>query len=150
MSPVVKMVILVIQTKEIWRDFTRFAIISKPKIQITKIQMPIILLQTLTKLTYSFLRKKCYFNDALLLTHAVYNSIARVTITKIQNDYTCRSILPVMEHFNGSIERIDHSKFQVRFLLKSLMKVVFNSRRSSSILVYDSTRWFKIQMRKPT
>ena len=28
--------VLVNQTKEIWRDFTRFAIISKPKIQITQ------------------------------------------------------------------------------------------------------------------
>ena len=43
MSPVVNTVILVNitvilvnQTKEIWRDFTRFAIIYKPKIQITQ------------------------------------------------------------------------------------------------------------------
>ena len=34
MSPVVNMVIIANQTKEIWRDFTRFAITSKPKIQI--------------------------------------------------------------------------------------------------------------------
>ena len=36
LSPVVKTVVLVNQTKEIWREFTRFAIISKPKIQITQ------------------------------------------------------------------------------------------------------------------
>ena len=36
MSPVVKPVIQLNQTKEIWKDFTRFAIISKPKIQITQ------------------------------------------------------------------------------------------------------------------
>ena len=36
LSPVVNAVILVNQTKEIWRDFTRFAIISKPDIQITQ------------------------------------------------------------------------------------------------------------------
>ena len=36
MSPVVNTVILVNQTKEIWRDIARFAIISKPKIQITQ------------------------------------------------------------------------------------------------------------------
>ena len=33
MSPVVNTVIIANQTKEIWRDFTRFAITSKPKIQ---------------------------------------------------------------------------------------------------------------------
>ena len=38
LSPVVSavQVILVNQTKEIWRDFTRFAIISKPNLQITQ------------------------------------------------------------------------------------------------------------------
>ena len=36
MSPVVNTVILVNQIKEIWRDITRFVIISKPKIQITQ------------------------------------------------------------------------------------------------------------------
>ena len=36
LSPVVNAVILVNQTKKIWRDFTRFAIISKPNIQITQ------------------------------------------------------------------------------------------------------------------
>ena len=34
-------VILVNQTKEIWRDFTRFAIISKPNIQITQYKNPV-------------------------------------------------------------------------------------------------------------
>ena len=41
LSPVVNMVILLNQTKEIWRDFTRFAIISKPKIQITQNKNPV-------------------------------------------------------------------------------------------------------------
>ena len=34
-------VILVNQTKEIWRDFTKFAIISKPNIQITQNKNPV-------------------------------------------------------------------------------------------------------------
>ena len=41
MSPAENTVILVNQTKEIWRDFTRFAIISKPKIQITQNKNPV-------------------------------------------------------------------------------------------------------------
>ena len=41
LSPVVNAVILVNQTKEIWRDFTRFAIISKPNIQITQNKNPV-------------------------------------------------------------------------------------------------------------
>ena len=40
-SPVVNAVTLVNQTKEIWRDFTRFAIISKPNIQITQNKNPV-------------------------------------------------------------------------------------------------------------
>ena len=40
LSPVVNAVILN-QTKEIWRDFTRFAIISKPNIQITQNKNPV-------------------------------------------------------------------------------------------------------------
>ena len=32
---------LVNQTKEIWRDFTRFAIISEPNIQITQNKNPV-------------------------------------------------------------------------------------------------------------
>ena len=40
MSPVVNTVILVNQTKDIWRDFTRFVIISKPKIQMTQNKNP--------------------------------------------------------------------------------------------------------------
>ena len=40
-SPVVNTVIfLVNQTKEIWRDFTKFAISFKPKIQITQNKNP--------------------------------------------------------------------------------------------------------------
>ena len=41
LGPVVNTVILVNQTKEIWRDFTRFAIISKPKFQITQNKNPV-------------------------------------------------------------------------------------------------------------
>ena len=41
LSPVVNAVILVNQTKEIWRDFTRFAIISKANIQITQNKNPV-------------------------------------------------------------------------------------------------------------
>ena len=41
LSPVVNAVMLVNQTKEIWRDFTRFAIISKPNIQITQNKNPV-------------------------------------------------------------------------------------------------------------
>ena len=37
----VNTVIWVNQTKEIWRDFTRFAIISKPNIQITQNKNPV-------------------------------------------------------------------------------------------------------------
>ena len=40
LSQVVNTVILVNQTKEIWRDLTRFAIIFKPKIQITQNKNP--------------------------------------------------------------------------------------------------------------
>ena len=41
LSPVVNAVMLVNQTKEILRDFTRFAIISKPNIQITQNKNPV-------------------------------------------------------------------------------------------------------------
>ena len=41
LSPVVNAVILVNQTKEIWRGFTRFAIISKPNIQIKQNKNPV-------------------------------------------------------------------------------------------------------------
>ena len=41
LSPVVNAVILVNQTKEIWTDFTRLAIISKPNIQITQNKNPV-------------------------------------------------------------------------------------------------------------
>ena len=41
LSPVVNAVMLVNQTKEIWRDFTRFAIISKPNIQVTQNKNPV-------------------------------------------------------------------------------------------------------------
>ena len=41
LSTVVDAVILVNQTKEIGRDFTRFAIISKPNIQITQNKNPV-------------------------------------------------------------------------------------------------------------
>ena len=66
------------QTKEIWRDFTRFAIISKPNIKITQNKNPvgandiayhIIVIFFKTDIQHS--QKKCSFNDALLLTHAV-------------------------------------------------------------------------------
>ena len=71
MSPVVNTVILVNQTKQIWRDFTRFAIISKPNIQITQNKNPVEgnyiaydIIVTFTELTYSFLRK-----NVLLMMH---------------------------------------------------------------------------------
>ena len=38
-SPVVNVVVN--QTKQIWRDFTRFAIISKPNIQVTQNKNPV-------------------------------------------------------------------------------------------------------------
>ena len=41
MSPVVNTVIIANQTKEIWRDFTRFAIIHKHKIQILQNKNPV-------------------------------------------------------------------------------------------------------------
>ena len=41
LSPVVNVVMLVNQIKEIWRDFTRFAMISKPYIQITQNTNPV-------------------------------------------------------------------------------------------------------------
>ena len=41
LSPVVNAVILVNQTKEIWRDFTRFAIIPNLNIQITQNKNPV-------------------------------------------------------------------------------------------------------------
>ena len=41
LSPVVNTVISVNQTNKIWRNFTRFAIISKPKIQITQNKNPV-------------------------------------------------------------------------------------------------------------
>ena len=70
MSPVMNTVILVNQTKEIWRDITRFAIISKPKIQITEnknyveanyIAYHIIVNFHETNVQIS--QKKCSFND---------------------------------------------------------------------------------------
>ena len=78
----VNAVILVNQTKEIWRDFTRFAVISKPNIQITQNKNPaeanyhdyiaynIIVNFFKTDVQLSQ-KKKCSFNDAFLLTHAV-------------------------------------------------------------------------------
>ena len=78
LSPVVNAVMLVDQTKEIWRDFTRFAIISKPNIQITQNKNPVeayyIAYHTIVnffKTDIQLSQKKCSFNDALLLTHAV-------------------------------------------------------------------------------
>ena len=78
MSPMVNTVLLVNQTKEIWRDFTRFAIISKPKIQITQnknhVEANYIayhIIVNFYKTDIQLSQKKCYFNDALLLTHAV-------------------------------------------------------------------------------
>ena len=79
MSPVVNMVIIANQTKEILRDFTRFAITSKPKIQILQNKNPV----EANYITYHVIvnfyqtdiqlsQKKCSFNDALLLTHALY------------------------------------------------------------------------------
>ena len=74
MSPVVNTVILVNQTKEIWNDITRFAIISKPKIQITHnknhveanyIAYHIIVNFYETNIQLSQ-KKKCSINDALL------------------------------------------------------------------------------------
>ena len=70
---------LVNQTKEIWRDFTRFAIISKPNIQITQnknlVEANYIayhIIVNFFKTDIQLSQKKCSFNDALLLTHAVY------------------------------------------------------------------------------
>ena len=80
LSPVVNAVILVNQTKEIWKDFTRFAIISKPNIQITQNKNPVeanyIAYHTIVNFFKTDIqlsqKKKCSFNDALLLTHAVF------------------------------------------------------------------------------
>ena len=79
LSPVVNAVILVNQTKEIWKDFTRFAIISKPNIQITPNKNPVEakyiayhIIVNFYKTDIQISQKKCSFNDALLLTHAVY------------------------------------------------------------------------------
>ena len=78
LSPVVNMVILVNQTKKIWRDFTKFAIISKPRIQITQNKNPVEAnyiayryIVNFYKTDIQLSKKKCSFNDALLLTHAV-------------------------------------------------------------------------------
>ena len=79
LSPVVNTVILLNQTKEISRDFTRFAIISKPKIQITQNKNPVEsnyiayhILANFYKTDIQLSQKKnSSFNDALLLTHAV-------------------------------------------------------------------------------
>ena len=76
--PVVKTIISVNQTKEIWRDFTRFAIISKPKIQFTQNKNHVEANYIAYHISVNFFKtdiqlsqKKCYFHDALLLTHAV-------------------------------------------------------------------------------
>ena len=71
LSPVVNAVLN--QTKEIWRDFTRFAIISKPNIQITQNKNPVEAnyIVNFFKTDIQLSQKKCSFNDALLLTHAV-------------------------------------------------------------------------------
>ena len=78
LSPVVNAVILVNQTKEIWRDFTRSAIISKPNIQITQNKNPVganyIAYHIIVKFFKTDIQHsqiKCSFNDTLLLTHAV-------------------------------------------------------------------------------
>ena len=78
------MVILVNQTKEIWRDLTRFAIFLKPKIQITQNKNPVEanyiahnIILNFYKSDIQLSQKKCSFNDALLLTHAVNTQILR-------------------------------------------------------------------------
>ena len=78
MSPVVNTVRLVNQTKEIWRDFTRFAIISKPKIQITQnknlVEANYIAYHIIVNFYETDMQlpqKKCSKIGALLLTHAV-------------------------------------------------------------------------------
>ena len=83
-------VILVNQTKEIWRDFTRFAIISKPNIQITQNKNPVEanyiayhIIVNFFKTDIQLSQKKCSFNDALLLTHAVHVG----TVVKIRTHY---------------------------------------------------------------
>ena len=106
LSTVVNAVILVNQTKDIWRDFTRFAIISKPNIQITQNKNFVeanhiayhIIVNFFTKLTYSFPRKKCCFNDALLLTHAVVIKELQI-IFQTSNVSICNGIIKVLsEH----------------------------------------------------
>ena len=66
------------QTKEIWRDFTRLAIISKPNIQITQNKNSVEanciayhIIVNFVKTDVQRSQKKCSFNDALLLTHVV-------------------------------------------------------------------------------
>ena len=65
--------------QKIWRDFTRFAIISKPEIQITQNKNPVeanyIAYHNIVNFYKTDIqlsqKKKCSFNDALLLAHAV-------------------------------------------------------------------------------
>ena len=83
----VNRVLFVNQTKDIWRDFTRSDIISKLKIQITQNKNPI----EANYITYHIIvnfyktdiqlsqKKKCSFNDALVLTHAVVLSSRKET-----------------------------------------------------------------------
>ena len=77
--PVVNIVVILVnQTKKISRDFTRFAIISQPKVQITQNKNPVEanyiayhIIVNFYKTDIQISQKKCSFNDALLLTHAV-------------------------------------------------------------------------------
>ena len=105
MSPVVNIVIILVnQTKKISRDLTRFAIISQPKVQITQNKNPVEANYIAYHIIVNFYKtdiqlspKKCSFNDALLLTHAVFtlrNTILTCVIVTILPAII--SILPIV------------------------------------------------------
>ena len=79
MSPVVNTVIIVNQTKEIWRDFTRFAIISKPKIQITQNKHPVEANYIAYHIIVNFYKNDIQLsqkkNNALLMMHFYWHML---------------------------------------------------------------------------
>ena len=96
--PVVNIVVILVnQTKKISRDFTRFAIISQPKVQITQnnnlVEANYIayhIIVNFYKTDIQLSQKKCSFNDALLLTHAVHYAM----ITDPYEQKVCRKRFP--------------------------------------------------------
>ena len=84
----VNAVILVNQTKEIWRDFTRFAIISKPNIQITQNKNPVEANYIAYHIIVNFFKTDIQLSqkkNAPLMMHAVYCGYAQGAFTLLHH-----------------------------------------------------------------